>query len=160
MPAAAQFGPGSGGGSFSNPFTGSGGNNNNGGGSSNGDGIDAFLGFDVAAASRRRVVHGILAAAAFVVVFPLGAVFLRVLPCGRLGFWAHALAQMIGWVLYIAAAVLGILLVREIRIPGSQGGSFLVSLYSGSPFVLSTHCLSFVLEAVDLGAWTMLLLSA
>lgn len=73
------------------------------------------------------MAHGILAAVAFVVLFPVGAVALRVLPsvsssssswAGRLGFWAHVGAQMAGWVLYVVAAALGIVLVREVNVPG------------------------------------------
>lgn len=135
-------GSGSGSGSFSGGF---------GGGGGFGDGADGYLGFDVDAAERRRTAHGILAAVAFVLLFPLGAVALRVLPSssGRLGFWAHVGAQMAGWVVYIVAAVLGILLVKEVNIPGE--GS-LVSFFSfffffflfRSPEVLILH---------GLGAW-------
>lgn len=119
---ALGFGPGGAG-----AYSGWGGGSNGGSGGSysggfggDGDGADGFLGFDVGAAERRRAAHGILAAVAFVLLFPVGAVALRVLPSssGRLGFWAHVGAQLVGWVVYIVAAVLGILLVKEVNIPG------------------------------------------
>lgn len=83
------------------------------------------------------MAHGILAAVAFAIVFPAGAVALRVLP-GRLGFWAHVLAQMVAWVLFVVAAVLGFVLVGEVRLPfgGGGGGAFLVSVFCFSSLFL------------------------
>ncbi len=70
---------------------------------------------------RARAIHGILAAVAMVLLFPIGSILIRVIP-GRLSLWAHALAQIIAFTVYIAAVGLGIYLVREVRIPASAGG--------------------------------------
>lgn len=78
---------------------------------------------------RQRMIHGILASVAFVILFPLGAIALRFVP-GRGGFWVHALTQMAGWLLFVVAAAYGFVLVREVRIPGSDGEGWLVSLCS------------------------------
>lgn len=131
MPASAQFGPGfrpGGGGDGSYPGSGDG---SGGGGFSGGDGFGGgddggFGGSDFEGLTRRRTIHGILASVAFVIVFPLGAVALHVLP-GRLGVWAHALVQMAGWVLFVAAAALGFVLVKEVGSLGGGGDNFLVS---------------------------------
>lgn len=115
MPVFAQFGSGSGfgpGGAGDGSYP----------GSSSGTGDAGFSGYD--GWLRRRTVHGVLAAVAFVVVFPLGAVALRLLP-GRLGFWVHAVAQTAGWVLFVVAAALGFVLLREV----GNGGSLLVSFF-------------------------------
>ncbi|KAJ9142328.1 hypothetical protein NKR23_g7215 [Pleurostoma richardsiae] len=72
--------------------------------------------FNVETASHYRNVHGILAAIAFVIIFPLGAVFMRLIP-GRFAVWIHAMTQFAGYALFIAAAALGFWLVREVKIP-------------------------------------------
>lgn len=119
-PARAQFGgpagPGGGyyGGGNSSPYSA-------GAGDVDGDGAGgAGLGFggrDTAA----RAAHGILACLAFVVLFPLGAVLVRVVP-GRWSLHAHWAVQMLAWVLYVAAFALGVDLARGMRVPGGSGG--------------------------------------
>jgi hypothetical protein len=74
---------------------------------------------------RFRTIHGILAALAFVILFPSGSILLRTIP-GRLSVWVHAAAQVIAYMVYIAGAGLGIWMVKEVKIPFSAGG--LVSL--------------------------------
>lgn len=103
-----------------------GGTNNNGGGDDDdGDGSGFGFGnngfFNISNAQRRRGIHGILAAVAFVILFPVGAIALKVLP-GRAAFVIHVLAQMVAWVMYIAAAALGFSLVRDIRFGGQEEG--------------------------------------
>jgi hypothetical protein len=61
-------------------------------------------------------IHGILAALAFVVLFPVGSILMRVVP-GRFAIWVHAGAQVLGFGTYVAAAGLGIYLVTLIRTP-------------------------------------------
>lgn len=94
---------------------GGGGRNNNGG--SAGFNRGGGPGFDIAAAMHYRYIHGILAAVAMVILFPVGSILLRVLP-GRLGVWVHAVFQVLAMCVYIAAAALGIYLVRTVQIPG------------------------------------------
>lgn len=78
------------------------------------------LGFDINTATRYRNIHGILAALAFVVLFPIGAMAMRVVP-GRLAIWVHAITQLVAYIVFIAAAGLGIWLVQEVRIPQAGG---------------------------------------
>jgi hypothetical protein len=68
-------------------------------------------------------VHGILAALAFVVLFPVGSVLLRLVP-GRVAVWVHVCVQMVAWGVYVAAAGLGVYLVRVVRVPGDGLVSF------------------------------------
>lgn len=122
--AQAQFG-GFGGGS-GNPFDGSGSGSGS-GSSGSGSGSGNFGGFNqngapfnIDAAMRARAIHGVLAALAMVVLFPAGSIFMRVIP-GRFAIWIHGLAQLVAYVVYIAAVGLGLYLVREVQIPGGNG---------------------------------------
>lgn len=63
-----------------------------------------------------RQIHGILAAIAFVGLFPIGAILMRVIP-GRFTWIVHGVFQTLAYGLYVAAAALGIRLVRLVRIP-------------------------------------------
>lgn len=83
-----------------------------------------FADFDVDKAIRYRTAHGIIAALCFVVIFPIGAILVRLLP-SRHTWIIHAAIQIIGFILYIAAAALGIHLIEMVRIP--PDGSSLVS---------------------------------
>jgi len=47
---------------------------------------------------------------------------MRLVP-GRAAVWIHALTQMIGFVIFVAAAGIGIHLVRTVRLPFNNGGS-------------------------------------
>jgi hypothetical protein len=79
--------------------------------------------FDYSRAMQLRQIHGVLAAIAFVGLFPMGSILLRVVP-GRLAWIVHAAIQMLGYVVYIAAAALGLYLVSMIRI--AQNGESMV----------------------------------
>ncbi|KAK8049603.1 hypothetical protein PG994_011333, partial [Apiospora phragmitis] len=144
MPAAAgaqaQFGdsgfnpPWLGGGSGSGSGDGSGssgsgsGSSGFGQGGDGGNGLGSFqngAGFDVDQAMSIRQTHGILAAIAFVGLFQIGAVLMRVIP-GRFTWIIHGVFQILAYGLYIAAAALGIRLVRLVRIP-PNGASMLSS---------------------------------
>ena len=48
-------------------------------------------------------VHGIIAALAFVILFPLGSIFIRLLP-GRLALFAHVTWQLFTLIVALAAA--------------------------------------------------------
>lgn len=129
-PARAQFGglPGYGGGyggATESPYSadaGTGGDGDNAGGDGGQD-----YGYDSAA--RARAAHGVLACLAFVILFPLGAVSLRVIP-GRWSYHAHWVVQMLAWVLYVAAFALGVDLVRGTGFPGGIGEFVSVLSYS------------------------------
>lgn len=117
-PAQAQFNPDS--------FFGGSGFGGFGGGDDDDDDDDGFgFGsngfFNFSSVQRRRMIHGILGAFAFAVLFPVGAIALKILP-GRAAFWFHVLLQMAAWVVYIAAAGLGFWLVKDLRFPGQNEG--------------------------------------
>lgn len=74
----------------------------------------------MATATRYRVIHGILAALAFVILFPMGSILMRIIP-GRFAIWIHGLAQLVAYIIYIAAAALGFWMIQEVQIPRSNG---------------------------------------
>lgn len=59
--------------------------------------------------------HGTIMSAAFVLVFPLGILSIRVLRF-KGAIWVHAACQLIGWVLMIAGLAMGIRMARIIDI--------------------------------------------
>ena len=59
------------------------------------------------------VAHGVMASAAFVVLFPLGAVLVRLLHFRTL-VWIHAAVQIFSYLVYAAGAGIGIWLAIEI----------------------------------------------
>jgi len=108
---------------------GSGPGNSGGFGSSDG----SFRGgpdFGVNKATSYRTVHGILAAVAFAILFPIGAMTMRLVP-GRAALWLHALTQLVAYVSFTAAVGLGIWLVREVRIPAAGGSLVRISVRPG-----------------------------
>ena len=114
--------------------SGIGGNSGNGNGNGNGNGFGGSSssssfgpGFDVESATHLRTIHGILAAVAFVGLFPVGAVLVRVVP-GRFTWIIHALTQALAYVMFVGAAVLGLYLVSMVKIP--PNGASLVSFSS------------------------------
>lgn len=132
-PTSAQFGTfsGSGGGydgGGGSPY--SAGDDGSGDGDSAGDGAgegDGGLASSYSSTARALAAHGILACLAFVVLFPLGAIFLRVIP-GRWSIHAHWMVQMLAWVLHIAAFALGVELMKGLEL--SWGiGDFVSYLY-------------------------------
>lgn len=60
------------------------------------------------------------------ILFPMGAILLRLVP-GRWSFRLHWVVQMLAWVLYIAAAALGLVLIGRVRFPGEDWGFVSVS---------------------------------
>jgi hypothetical protein len=86
--------------------------------------LEDGFGYDVDSVMYYSNIHGVLAAVAFVGMFPLGAILLRAIP-GRLAWLVHAVVQVLGYIIYVAGAALGIYLVRVIRIP--PDGASLVS---------------------------------
>lgn len=127
--ASAPFGPGS---AFGP------GNGGNGGDGANGF-AGQFAGQGFQQGMRLVAVHGGLAAVAFVALFPLGAILMRVVT-GRLAWKVHAAVQMLGYLVYIIGAAIGLYLVRQIRIPNGQGGTG--SLVSGRPLPNSAFLFS------------------
>lgn len=152
-PALAQFGGWGGGGSgYWGENSGSGysgyGGSSGGGGDGDGDG-DGFgggenfgaglfrAGSDFETAMRRRAVHGFVGAVAFVILFPLGAIFLRIIP-GRWSMRIHYFIQIVAWLLYIAGFALGIILLRMLPsgIQGLVSFFFFLSFLWTSPLLL------------------------
>ncbi|PSR79543.1 hypothetical protein BD289DRAFT_93294 [Coniella lustricola] len=119
-PAFAQFGSGNG------DYAGYGGFNDG-----DGDGDGGFFGSSSAAsniykAEGQRAIHGILAAVAFVILFPLGAVSMTTLS-GRYAFRIHVMTQVIASLLFLVAAVFGFIIVRGVNIPGADGRQSLLT---------------------------------
>lgn len=88
------------------------------GGTNDGDGgfgaLSQFGGFDLRVARRVRFAHGVLASLAFVVVFPVGAIAIRIIP-GRFALFVHAGFQICGYLLYAIGFGMGCWLIREVR---------------------------------------------
>ncbi|KAJ4393941.1 hypothetical protein N0V93_003158 [Gnomoniopsis smithogilvyi] len=97
------------------------GDGNNGLGGSSGFGHAGF-GDDISTWTKQRMIHGILASIAFVILLPLGSIAMATVK-GRWAFWVHSLVQMVGWVLFIAAAVLGFRMLGQVRVLRNEGGN-------------------------------------
>ncbi|KAK3303152.1 uncharacterized protein B0T15DRAFT_539360 [Chaetomium strumarium] len=93
------------------------GNVENGGNSYNGNpkygNYAAYGEFDPERAMKVRRIHGILAAVAMIVLFPSGSILMRVIP-GPLAIWVHGMTQLVAFVLFTAAAAMGLGLVQEV----------------------------------------------
>lgn len=109
--------------SGSNPYSSSSGSSSSSSSSSDG-GYGGDLGFSsYSKATTLRLAHGVLAALAFVIFFPAGAISIRLIN-GKLALWMHVFFQVTAYLVYIAAFVIGVILARQF-----QFGSFkLVSL--------------------------------
>ncbi|RYP52931.1 hypothetical protein DL768_002027 [Monosporascus sp. mg162] len=81
-----------------------------------------------------REIHGILAAIAFVGLFPLGSIFVRVIP-GRFAWIVHAITQTVAYIVFIGAAVLGLYLVNMIQIPPNGASLLETSAVNVHPIV-------------------------
>jgi hypothetical protein len=89
----------------------------NGGDDNGGDfgGLNAFRsGINFNAAARARMAHAVLASLAFVIFFPSGAIAVRILP-GRLAVLVHFVLQIFGYLVFIAAAGLGLWVATTVR---------------------------------------------
>lgn len=62
-----------------------------------------------------RIAHGTLMASAFALVFPLGAILLRMLPVSRRPVRAHYALQMLGYAMVLGGMGLGLWLGLEVR---------------------------------------------
>ncbi|KAL1881487.1 hypothetical protein VTK73DRAFT_3549 [Phialemonium thermophilum] len=91
-------------------------------------------GFDIDKAIHYRAVHGILAALAFVVLFPVGAILMRIVP-GRGAIWVHGIFQLVAYIIYVAAAALGFWMIREVQIPFSSGNLLSLSAVNYHPII-------------------------
>jgi hypothetical protein len=111
--ASAQYGfggYGGGGGYNGNPYNGGGSNNNGNSGSAGQFGAPSQSFID----SRQKILiaHGVLAALAFVLLFPVGSILIR-LGTFR-GVWlVHGIFQLFAYVVYIVAFGLGVWMVKS-----------------------------------------------
>ncbi|KAI1819834.1 hypothetical protein F4861DRAFT_525477 [Xylaria intraflava] len=88
-----------------------------------GPGLNTFDGsLSYASVTYYRDAHGILAAAAFAFVFPLGSILMRTAPTKH-AWLLHGTIQAVAYAIYIAAAGLGLKLVSMARLAPS--GTFL-----------------------------------
>jgi len=123
--------------------------NGNGNGFFGGEDAEGVLGFDINEASYYRYIHGILASVAFVILFPLGSILMRVLP-GRLALFAHAIFQILSFIVYIAAAGLGIYLVSIVQFP-FNGGNLLSNEATSYHPIIGLVILAFLVPQPILG---------
>jgi hypothetical protein len=110
-----QYGPGNnGGGSSNNPYNGGNGNNPYSGGNGNGNNQPGKFDF-VSNRQKAVIAHGVLAALAFVIFFPTGAILIR-LGSFR-GLWlVHGLFQLFAYAIFIAAFAIGVWLIHGLPI--------------------------------------------
>jgi hypothetical protein len=112
---SAQYSnPYSGYGSGSNPYTSSGSGSSSGTSSSgySGYGSTSFGSLNFSQATTLRLAHGVMASLAFVIFFPFGAISIRLIP-GRVAFWLHVVFQVLGYLTFIAAFGIGVVLAKE-----------------------------------------------
>ncbi|RYP63916.1 hypothetical protein DL771_009028 [Monosporascus sp. 5C6A] len=100
----------------------------------NGDGSGFRGGQPGDDAMHYREIHGILAAIAFVGLFPLGSIFVRVIP-GRFAWIIHAITQTVAYIVFVGAAVLGLYLVHMIQIPPNGASLLETSAVNAHPIV-------------------------
>jgi hypothetical protein len=81
------------------------------------DGVNWWL------AKRMRLVHGVLSAIAFVVLFPLGAIVVN-MGSGMVGTGGHVVLQVLGWLFYLVGAAAGLWIASVIRWRGFSFVSF------------------------------------
>ncbi|EFX00539.1 integral membrane protein [Grosmannia clavigera kw1407] len=101
-------------------------------GSSNG--FPGISGSTLEKAIHYRTVHGILASLAIVVLMPVGAILMRIIP-GRFAIWIHAIAQVLAYLLFVAGAALGLYLVNTVRFPFSGGSLLSLSSTNAHPIM-------------------------
>ncbi|KAF2995751.1 hypothetical protein E8E14_003201 [Neopestalotiopsis sp. 37M] len=99
-----------------------------------GSGFGSGIGIDYAAATRYRTAHGALAALAFVGLFPIGAIVMRLVP-GRLTWLVHGIFQLVAYAVFISAAALGIYLVRMVRIPPDGRSLLSIPMANAHPII-------------------------
>jgi hypothetical protein len=73
-----------------------------------------FFGFNLRKTETIRMAHGIIACLVFAILFPFGAISLRIIP-GRFTVVVHVLFQLLAHVLYIVAFGLGIWMASKIK---------------------------------------------
>ncbi|KAF2717471.1 iron reductase domain protein [Polychaeton citri CBS 116435] len=86
------------------------------GGNGSGSGFDRSsipFGGDFQKANRIFIAHGVLASLAFVLLFPIGGILIRVASFTGC-IWVHAAIQAIAYLIYIAAFGLGIYMATQI----------------------------------------------
>ncbi|KAI1466885.1 uncharacterized protein F4812DRAFT_69659 [Daldinia caldariorum] len=99
-----------------------------------GGGLSVFANFDIDTAVRYRTAHGIIAAICFVVIFPCGAIIVRLLP-SRHTWLVHAVVQCVGFLAYVAAAALAIRLIQMVRIPPDGSSLLEISSTNAHPII-------------------------
>lgn len=84
--------------------------------SSHGDfsAADAPFGGDYKKANSIMIAHGVMAALAFVILFPVGGIMIRLLSFPGL-VWVHAVFQAVAYLVYIIAFGLGIYLATQLE---------------------------------------------
>lgn len=80
---------------------------------------ESIYGYAAEQAERYRAIHGVLAAIAFIIFFPMGGIIVRIVP-GRWAMKLHALAQIIGFGIFFGAAALGFWILANFKPRGTS----------------------------------------
>jgi len=80
--------------------------------------ISRFNSLNYSKAANARIAHAALASLAFIVLFPLGAICIRIPLPGKVGLILHGLFQLFAYLVYTAAVGLGIWLCVYVRFDG------------------------------------------
>ena len=125
------------GGSDPNPFTGAATTSS----SNAAEGQNSWRRLSSRAQDRFVQAHGILASIAFVAVFPIGAILVRLASFGQLA-WTHGALQIFGYAIFIAAAGIGIFMANGgeyVREPHAIIGMLLLCVLFFMPFIGAIH---------------------
>ncbi|XDG10005.1 hypothetical protein ABKA04_009620 [Annulohypoxylon sp. FPYF3050] len=116
---------------------GNGGDNSGPYGSSSGtdnSGFDVYPDFDLNQVMNYGTAHGVIAALCFAILFPAGAILMRIIS-GRHAWWIHGVFQVTAYLLYVAAAALGIRLIQIIKIPPNGTSLLEISSTNAHPII-------------------------
>jgi hypothetical protein len=110
--ASAQYGPGGQYGPDGSNNNGNGNNNNNNNGGSFGGGRGGPSQSFIDGRQKVLIAHGVLASLAFVLLFPIGSILIR-LGSFRGAWLVHGLFQLFAYLVYIAAFGIGVWMVNQ-----------------------------------------------
>ncbi|KAK5690166.1 hypothetical protein LTR97_012354 [Elasticomyces elasticus] len=102
-----------GGGNSGNPYS-DGGDDSNGGSNNPFSGGNNGFGSQFSDYHTMVMAHGVLAALAFVLLFPIGGIMIRLASFPGL-WWVHGAFQAVAFIIYIAAFALGVNMARGMR---------------------------------------------
>lgn len=126
------------GGSSTNPFTDAATNGSSSTASSN---QNSWTRMSPSEQNTMRLAHGVLASLAFIAIFPLGGILVRVTHLPHLA-WVHGGLQITGYAIFVSAAGIGIFMARGgsyLTEPHAVIGLLLLSILFFMPFLGVLH---------------------